>query len=597
MSEISPDEARAFTALRGLHFFIFFSLAALLYLLSVTVLFLFTGGGKWNFHGISIGLESMSAPLSTFWYLIGTGLVILLSLNVSTLRSLHESRDPLSIPQHSSLVDSRRHLLFLILALFTLASAIRLYHIELPPLEFHSARQYNDAIIARHMYGSCTEPLTSWKRTFYTVEDLYLEPPLLELMSTGCYLCAGRECLTMPMCLSLLFWLGGGLAVYKASQKLSGTDGALISLFFFLFLPFSIKASRCFMPDPLMVSLLAFYILMLVNFTAHPGRKAVLNAALAGSGAVFVKLSALFPVLAGAVGLFLIWKEGRKKVTLLDGVLFLSIIAFPSWLYGFFFHSGSLKGKLWGRFLPSLVGSGFTFNGWLGMVDSALGLSLLLVALFSLVLFRGGPRIMMLSLFAGYLLFVSVFNYHSATHDYYHLMLILLVALLLGKGGAFLCTCAHAVVPRRGARAGLQFFFITVLLAFCAGGLSRLTPGEASSQVALYERVGEVVKHSRNTFILASSYGLPLKYHGWVEGFSWPDSSDLRYWAWEGVPVKDPVEFFQSLREKKKPHYFIILWPSEWLKQESLASFIDKTYPLCWSEGGMMVYDLRKGRL
>jgi len=269
-------------------------------------------------------------------------------------------------------------------------------------------------------------------------------------------------------------------------------------------------------------------------------------------------------------------------------------VVFPAWLYGFLAYGGSsLKSKLWGRFLPSLLGTSFTIEGWLGMIDSALGLALLLLALLSLFLFRGAHRILICSLFAGYLLFLLFFNYHSATHDYYHMMLIPLAALMLGKGGAHACAVASRYFTGSQVRRVVCAAAVIILLAFSIAGVSRLTPGQAFSQVALYKRVGEAVHHSRNTFILAPSYGLPLRYHGWVEGFSWPDSLDLRYWAWEGVPVKDPLTYFKMMAEKKRPDYFIVLGPSEWAMQEELSAYMETHYPQCWSEGAMKVYDLR----
>jgi len=570
--------------LRGARFFLLLSLLALAYLFCTTLIVLSTGGGTWKCGSLAIHLTSMGAPLSTFWYVILAGAFTLMVLNRRTRGACQSD---------SVLVPGGRHLLPVLLVFFIIAFMVRLYRIEVPPVEFHPTRQYNNALIARHFFVMTHGAQEAWQENFYRVEDFYLEPPLIELISTGFYHLLGTENLSVPGLLSICFWLVGALVLYRGARLLAGTDAAIIALFFFLFLPFAIMCSRCFMPDPLMTSLLSLYILMLASFMEKPCRSRLILAAAAGAMAVFAKAGAIFPVITGMAGLLVFWREGRKKVSVPDILLFPVIVVLPAWLYGLVAYGGSsLKGKLWGRFLPSLLGTSFNLQGWLGMIDSVLGLALLLLALLSLFLFRGTSRILLASLLAGYLFFLLIFNYHSATHDYYHMMLIPLAVIMLGRGGSWACSMACLYYSDKQVRRGACAVAAVLVLAFCTAGVARLTPAEVRSQVALYEKVGEVVHHSRNTFILAPSYGLPLRYHGWVEGFSWPDSRDLRYWAWEGVPVQDPLAYFRKMAGEKKPDYFIVLAPSEWAGQESVSAYVEKHYPLIWSEGEGKIFNL-----
>jgi hypothetical protein len=134
---------------------------------------------------------------------------------------------------------------------FLTAFCLRLYGIGQPPMEFNSIRQYHGALLARGLYEWL---LTGNLRTLPA--DGIIEPPILEFVASFSYLVLGGEHLWVPRLLSALLWMVGGTLLYLTAKKLVSQSAALLSTCFYLFLPYSVLASRAFMPDPLMVMLL-----------------------------------------------------------------------------------------------------------------------------------------------------------------------------------------------------------------------------------------------------------------------------------------------------------------------------------------------------
>jgi len=55
-----------------------------------------------------------------------------------------------------------------------------------------------------------------------------------------------------------LFWLIGGFAIWLLAKEMSMRYGGIIALAYFLFVPFAVTVSRSFLPDPLMVAMIAW---------------------------------------------------------------------------------------------------------------------------------------------------------------------------------------------------------------------------------------------------------------------------------------------------------------------------------------------------
>jgi 4-amino-4-deoxy-L-arabinose transferase-like glycosyltransferase len=560
--------------------------AGALFLLAATLFIIVSGGSTVKAGGLSISIHSLRAPVSIFWAFFMISAFILLAW---------EKKSPAESRKYEDREPLQRLELILLILLFIAGFAVRLYKITMPPLDFHPTRQYNNAIIARQLYcNTLKAPEDRWKHGFYNVDDLFLEPPVSEMTAVLAYRIAGCENLALPRIISSIFWLAGAAALYCALRRISGRTGAFFGAFLFLFMPFSIASSRCFMPDPLMVSALCFYILAIFRYIEKPSAGNLALSLVTAAIAVFLKGMSVFIVIGGA-GMMLLYRaltERRWKEGVFTFALFLAMTSIPVSLYAALFLGGRFGGRLFGRFLPSLTFTLIPYAGWLNMLDIALGVVFVAMALLALATVRGAVRFALAGMLIGYAAFALVFNFHCATHDYYHMPLIPVVCVL---AGAFIGRTVSLFEAYAGTRASAVITACMtgiLLLAFVTEGAPRISAQECVSQISLAEEMGCAVNHSRNTILLAPYYGDLIKYYGWVEGSPWPDSRDLQYWEWEGEKLKDPRELLLRWIERRHVKYFIATDVKELEKQHELAEFMDSNYKALLKRDDAVIYDL-----
>jgi hypothetical protein len=131
----------------------------------------------------------------------------------------------------TQLIPQRRILKLAVLVfLFAAALVIRVYGITEPATEFHPLRQYRAALIARGLYFSQTaEVIPEWRREIARLnmeQQGSLEPSITEQLAALGYRLAGSEYLWLPRLFSALFWLMGGVFLYRLAEKLLSSDQA-----------------------------------------------------------------------------------------------------------------------------------------------------------------------------------------------------------------------------------------------------------------------------------------------------------------------------------------------------------------------------------
>ncbi len=117
--------------------------------------------------------------------------------------------------------------LFAVIALlfvFGLGLGARLYDLTDQPIDFHPTRQLRGAIIARGMYYQMypeADPETrALALSFWDSTGKY-EPSLLERMVATVYLLIGREYVWVSRIFTILFWMVGGLVLFKLGLRMS----------------------------------------------------------------------------------------------------------------------------------------------------------------------------------------------------------------------------------------------------------------------------------------------------------------------------------------------------------------------------------------
>jgi len=512
------------------------------------------------------------------------------------------AREPVFFPQN------RRARRLLPGFLLVLALGIRLYHLKEPPLDFHPTRQYFSAIIARGFYYETQDSLPEWKKKIAIInkeKQGFLEPPIMELMAALSYRLAGGEYLWLPRLFSSIFWIVGGGFVYLISKKLSSPDAAVFATAFYLFIPYGVSASRSFQPEPLMVMMLMVSLFTLLRYHERPLLGRLFLAATLSALALLVKPMNVFTIFGAAIALALEKQKSWKAFFSPSLLIFAGISLLPSLIY---FTSGlfreGLQAQAQKRILPQLLLSLFFWKGWHSQIDWVVGDIAFFGALFGVLLFRPGrARALIIGLWVGYLAYGLSFSYHTATHNYYHLPLIPIVAIGFGLFLAWILNrlvqgSRHSCLRLSScqwARPAASWGILLLAIALSLGtSRARLNRPDSGKIVRNAEEIGERVGHSAKTIFLTFAYGKPLQYYGDLSGEFWPSQGDLRYERVRGIPGINASELFQTRFLKDSPEFFIITDFQEFDRQSDLKNFLTRSYPLFAQTPDYLIFELRK---
>jgi 4-amino-4-deoxy-L-arabinose transferase-like glycosyltransferase len=452
--------------------------------------------------------------------------------------------------------------------------------------------------------------------------DGIIEPPILEIVSSLAYFAVGGEHLWIPRLLSVLFWMVGGVFLYLIAKRMVSPNAAVFPLLFYLFVPYSVPASRAIMPDPLMIMLLLASILTILRYHEQPSTRRLIIAAITSSLAIFVKPGICLFQIFGAFVSLAVYRQGvRRSLTDPHSLVFAVLSVLPTGLYYLYgtLIAGFLRGQAAHKIAPRLLLEASFWEGWLGMIGLVVGYVALLAALLGVLLLRNGlPRALMIGLWSGYFLFGLTFTTHITTSNYYSLQLIPVVALSLGSIAELVIKHLVQVANNLGqlgwrgfGKIAVLALSILILVLSAVGGTRMFTYSITAmrareegfvSYVATFKKIGEVVNHSRRTLILFGgppsrgvNYGFALMYYGRLSGKTWP-------WPHVGEPQEGSrpaaaQELFSRRysNRKRSPEYFVISrgW---WNRVEikALRTFLTKNYPMVAQGDRYVVFDLRR---
>ncbi|MFH1416899.1 MAG: glycosyltransferase family 39 protein [Planctomycetota bacterium] len=488
-----------------------------------------------------------------------------------------------------------------LLILFVTALLVRLLSLDQPPLDFHGARQYRSALIARaYYYETDADVPEALRRSAIASKEQQgiLEPPVMEMLASLAYRIVGNEHLWIPRLFSVTFWLIGGVFLYLLARRITSGDGALFAAAFYLLVPFSIPASTSFQPDPLMVMLIILSLFKAYRYYEHPSNRRLVMAGLASGAAILVKPFAAFFVFAAFLSLG-IQKHGIRQTLLSRSTLVFALTSLSPVLVFFVYGTcveSFLTGQIKGTLLPHLLGRSFFWSGWLRMTQDVVGhVAVIAAILGTMLLPRGLSRGLLVGLFVGYCAFSLFCSYHTPTHNYYQLPFIPVVALGLGPVAALVMSRLSKASRNRFYRISICAVLALFLVANTHGAYTRRDKSDYRPVIGLWEEIGNVVRHSDRTIWLASNYGRPLQYHGGLAGENWPHGADLRKEAEMGRLPLSVEERFQMLRNKRDAEYFIVVLASaseEFQRQRKLREFLASTFSVFKRNNNYLVYDL-----
>jgi len=478
-------------------------------------------------------------------------------------------------------------LILLLALIFGLGAFLRYSDLSQPLLDFHPTRQLFSAVKARGMAYQSLANIPDWQKDLsfrqWQVEAT-IEPPIVENIAVFFYLRNGEENTAYPRAVSSTFWLLAAVFLGLLAYDLTGSlAAATISLAFFLLAPYAIPASRAFQPDPLMVLFIILFWWGIEQWARKNSWRWATLAGLAGGLAIFVKLPAVFFVAAGAVGAILAYSSPVSAVKNLKTwlVAILCILPPAAYLYYGIYVAGFLGQQFGGRFFPGFWFDPYFYLRWLLKVDLVVGVFPLALAVLGWWLFAAKPtRIFLTAIWIGYLVYGLVFPHHIASHDYYSLPLIPLVALGLALLIAGLQPHFSNLFQSRWAF--LVFFFVAslFLVAHTITTYLDFRRADTRSAAQTYAEIGEALQHQPGIVALTEEYGYPLAYYGWQNVSLWPAYNSVGYFE----------DAFARQTDQKA--YFLVTDFEELARQPELAQKLD-TYTIFAQTNKYLIYDLK----
>jgi 4-amino-4-deoxy-L-arabinose transferase-like glycosyltransferase len=486
----------------------------------------------------------------------------------------------------------------LIATVFVGALLVRLDGIATPSIQ---SRELQNALLARQYYLGDGKGLPAWKqRVLQELHDLVrpIEPPLLDVLAGATFRRVGGERLWIPRLWSSLFWLLGGLFLYRIATRVTRREGAFFALSLYLFWPYPAFISRLYQPDAMMIALLLGAALTVIRYWEQPSRSRLAAAGIASAGAIVVKPGIAFVFLLGLFVAIAAWRR-ELLATVVRGrlPLFVALSLIPTGLYYVYsIHANYyLAGQSDGWADPTKLWTTWFWDGWWQMVSDMLvfpqhqtylAVVPLALGLIGITVSRAIGRPILLGLFFGYIVFALTLTVPIATHTYYSLPLIPTLSLSIGALVGFV---AERLRQRAPAARALMLAFGALVILIAAYKADRvLTPEPPLRQIADYKRIGEVTGHTSRAIYVDIRLRSPISYWGWIAGRYWyPPTPD------QDLPASGNP--FPARIDPPKTDFLIVVDMNELKTEKRLRSFT-RDLPVVERTDRYAVFDLRGGR-
>jgi 4-amino-4-deoxy-L-arabinose transferase and related glycosyltransferases of PMT family len=495
-------------------------------------------------------------------------------------------------------VFHKRWLLIVFLVVsFALALGIRLYDLSDLPLDFHPTRQLQSMLKARGMFAAEANIYNAMDQQIAISQWRSLpteEPEVVEHLAVWTYRALGRVDLWFPRFYSILFWLIGGVGLYLLLKRLTGTDGAVVGTLFYLFLPYGISASRAFMPDPLMMALLIWSIWALYRWSEQPGWGWAILAGVLSGLTLYVKLTAVFYIACVFLCLAIVQLGFKKMWSKLQFWAIGVLALLPAMLYnllGIYVFKFIGSDAVDNRILLNMLAAPLTYVQWNAMIGTVVGFGAFLLAIAgSFAIIGRKPRAAALGIWLGYLVFGFFFIYYYTSHDYYHLPLMLPVAVgLAGLAQALLPKLSELLLPAWLTRA----LIILLLLAGVGESVWQVRNDfkrtDYRPQAAFWQKIGSELQ-GKTALALTEDYNGRLSYWGWDDAAYLPASNELIHRELAGHDAEVARVFAADSVGKD---FFLVTMMDDPTMTGGLMDYLQKTYPVYDQGTGYIIFDLR----
>ena len=363
----------------------------------------------------------------------------------------------MKISEINKLAKKHKHLIFnvLLVAILIFGFAVRLYKIRNPIADWHSFRQADTASVSRYYAENGINLLIPKYHDLSRVQSgifnpegyRFVEFPLYNAIHAILFKAIGVFTFEeWGRLLSIFSTLSSAVFLFLITNKLYGKLVGIISMLFFLFIPFNIYFTRVILPEPLAVMFALFSLWLFVLYQENNKILTLIISSLMLSIGVLVKPYVVFfgfPYIYYFYSKYIRNFVKPRKIEILallrNKEIYLSIIIIflPFLLW-----------RMWMSKYPSGIPFWkWTFNGdgirfhpafWYWIFGERLGKMIL--GIWGVVPFVFGIISLkkkdgfIFSLLIGMFVYVSLLATANVRHDYYQTLVIPVVSIVLGKG-------------------------------------------------------------------------------------------------------------------------------------------------------------------
>jgi hypothetical protein len=331
------------------------------------------------------------------------------------------------------------------------------------------------------------------------------------------------------------------------------------------------------------------------KYYRQPSARNLITASILGAAAAFIKPVVLFPLYGAFIATGLTRGGIRKTILGRDTIVFAVSCVAPIILYSAYayFFAGFLKDQVGYRYIPDLYLSSTYWIYWFKLAVNVVGRWPLILALTGWILLRPGmTKSFLTGMWIGYVIFGLVFNLHIYTHDYYHLMLIPIVALSLSSAAAILLE--RLALNKVMWRMGFWILFAGLILFSMRVSASLLKDTGFEARIRTDKEIGEHVNHSPNTIYLDAAHGTRLRFNGKFAGVAWPRLEDFENFEKAGKHPERGKELLEKIIGERSPDYFAISSLDQLQGQEDLKEALDGEYTPIAETPHYIIYDLKR---
>ncbi len=473
---------------------------------------------------------------------------------------------------------SNKVLISIVLLFILMGFGIRLYDFNDAPFDFNPARQFRGALNARYLYYQMLPEATEEeldKVQYFRSQQEDLEPMIIEALMAVTYKIIGGENISVVRIINSVFWLIGAWFVFQLARKFASGASALLALGFYLFLPFSIQASRSFQPDPLMTMWIILAAYSAYCWAEEKNWKWAWRLGISGGLAILTKGNAAFYI--GMMMIALVLNEygiknaiKNKKIWTIGSLMVAPIVIHYILVLGDKFTS------YFNRATVSNIKEIFTprfYFLWMDRVEDFLNIAIIFIALIGVMMAKSRIKAILIGLWLGYGILGLAFHYHITTHDYYHILLPFLVGLSL-------VPVAEVIFEKLGKDKIIwQIGVIALLFLTMSYSIFRarsiFIAQNFQVEVDLWEKIGDEIPDDGRTISIMPHYGYQLMYYGWQK---------------TGILFPHRFESFNP----QNYNYLLVLNQHQFDSNPDFKQSIIENYSMLVDGGYYFIFDLQK---